>query len=87
MLDSNDKFAVLKIGDWGLGRENRSLDGTVTPTVCTLYYRPIEIILGSINLNKNRNDILIDGAQTQVCKCFVLKILCFKTNSQPLSIT
>ncbi|UKK02944.2 Non-specific serine/threonine protein kinase [Theileria orientalis] len=48
MLDSHESYPVLKIGDWGLGREFRSLDGTITPTACTMFYRPIEVILGSI---------------------------------------
>ncbi|AFZ81636.1 protein kinase domain-containing protein [Theileria equi strain WA] len=51
MLDRDDEFPILKIGDWGLGREYRSLYGTVTPTACTMFYRPIEVILGSITIS------------------------------------
>ncbi|XP_953424.1 cell-cycle-related serine/threonine protein kinase, CDK homologue, putative [Theileria annulata] len=50
MLDREGPFPVLKIGDWGLGREFRSLHGTITPTACTMFYRPIEVILGSISI-------------------------------------
>ncbi|ORM39991.1 Negative regulator of the PHO system [Babesia sp. Xinjiang] len=46
MLADNERRTVLKIGDWGMGREFRNLDGTITPTACTLFYRPIEVILG-----------------------------------------
>ncbi|CDR97332.1 protein kinase domain containing protein, putative [Babesia bigemina] len=46
MLATSDRLTVLKIGDWGMGREMRNLDGTITPTACTLFYRPIEVILG-----------------------------------------
>ncbi|BAM41756.1 cell-cycle-related serine/threonine protein kinase [Theileria orientalis strain Shintoku] len=53
MLDRHEPYPVLKIGDWGLGREFRSLDGTITPTACTMFYRPIEVILGSICFMNN----------------------------------
>eukprot|EP00920_Eleutheroschizon_duboscqi_P014267 GHVT01033175.1.p1 GENE.GHVT01033175.1~~GHVT01033175.1.p1 ORF type:complete len:488 (-),score=14.00 GHVT01033175.1:74-1537(-) len=39
---------ALKIGDLGLCRELRASVGDVTPTVCTIYYRPLEVILGKI---------------------------------------
>ncbi|GIX61309.1 cdc2-related protein kinase 5, putative [Babesia caballi] len=50
MLADTDRLTVLKIGDWGMGREYRNLDGTITPTACTLFYRPIEVILGPMTL-------------------------------------
>ncbi|EDO08445.2 protein kinase domain containing protein [Babesia bovis T2Bo] len=50
MLSDSERLTVLKIGDWGMGREFRNLDGTVTPTACTLFYRPIEVILGPMNI-------------------------------------
>lgn len=50
MLADNRRLTVLKIGDWGMSREFRNMDGSTTPTACTMFYRPIEVILGSLPL-------------------------------------
>ncbi|CRG93736.1 cdc2-related protein kinase 5, putative [Plasmodium gallinaceum] len=48
----NDKY-LLKIGDLGLCRELKN-DGDMTPTVCTIYYRPLEVLLSKFELTKNK---------------------------------
>lgn len=37
---------VLKLADFGLARMRDSQDGAYTPKVCTLWYRPPELLLG-----------------------------------------
>ncbi|CDJ42198.1 CMGC kinase, putative [Eimeria tenella] len=46
MLTSENENCVLKIGDLGLCRSFRANAGEITPTVCTIYYRPLEVLLG-----------------------------------------
>ncbi|CDJ55943.1 CMGC kinase, putative [Eimeria maxima] len=58
MLTSEGEDAVLKIGDLGLCRNFRANAGEITPTVCTIYYRPLEVLLGRMKMNG-------DGAQEQ----------------------
>lgn len=48
----NDKY-LLKIGDLGLCRELKS-DGDMTPTVCTIYYRPLEVLLSKFEVSKKK---------------------------------
>ncbi|GFE53480.1 cell-cycle-associated kinase CDK [Babesia ovis] len=63
MLAKNERMTVLKIGDWGMGREFRNLDGTITPTACTLFYRPIEVILGPMHIPLDNADTSVSGKQ------------------------
>ena len=37
---------VLKIGDFGLGRQMSQMPRDYTPTICTIWYRPPEVMLG-----------------------------------------
>ncbi|PFH33157.1 putative cell-cycle-associated protein kinase CDK [Besnoitia besnoiti] len=56
MLTGTDpETAVLKIGDLGLCRELRYNVGDITPTVCTIYYRPLEVLLGRIQPANDRD--------------------------------
>uniref|UniRef100_A0A8C9H126 Cell division protein kinase 5 n=1 Tax=Piliocolobus tephrosceles TaxID=591936 RepID=A0A8C9H126_9PRIM len=48
----NSNNYLLKIGDLGLCRELKS-DGDMTPTVCTIYYRPLEVLLSKFEMNSN----------------------------------
>lgn len=48
----NNKY-LLKIGDLGLCRELKN-DGDMTPTVCTIYYRPLEVLLSKFDRSKMR---------------------------------
>ncbi|ANQ09307.1 CMGC protein kinase [Plasmodium coatneyi] len=48
----NRKF-LLKIGDLGLCRELKN-DGDMTPTVCTIYYRPLEVLLSKFEMAKGK---------------------------------
>ncbi|SCN62270.1 cdc2-related protein kinase 5, putative [Plasmodium chabaudi chabaudi] len=48
----NNKY-LLKIGDLGLCRELKN-DGDMTPTVCTIYYRPLEVLLSKFDRSKAR---------------------------------
>ncbi|SCP05109.1 cdc2-related protein kinase 5, putative [Plasmodium ovale] len=48
----NDKY-LLKIGDLGLCRELKN-DGDMTPTVCTIYYRPLEVLLSKFEITKGK---------------------------------
>ncbi|KAK1933185.1 protein kinase domain containing protein [Babesia divergens] len=66
MLADNKRLSVLKIGDWGMGREFRNMDGTTTPTACTLFYRPIEVILGAVSLLKNQSEELFGAPSAHV---------------------
>ncbi|KYO01853.1 cdc2-related protein kinase 5 [Plasmodium gaboni] len=50
---SNHKY-LLKIGDLGLCRELKN-DGDMTPTVCTIYYRPLEVLLSKFELSKKHH--------------------------------
>lgn len=75
MLDRDGPFPVLKIGDWGLGREFRSLHGTITPTACTMFYRPIEVILGSISiLTSDPNNLKTTFVSTNIHKNLVTQL-------------
>ncbi|SCN27347.1 cdc2-related protein kinase 5 [Plasmodium berghei] len=49
----NNKY-LLKIGDLGLCRELKN-DGDMTPTVCTIYYRPLEVLLSKFDRSKTRS--------------------------------
>ncbi|KJP87001.1 CMGC protein kinase [Plasmodium fragile] len=49
---ANRKF-LLKIGDLGLCRELKN-DGDMTPTVCTIYYRPLEVLLSKFEMAKGK---------------------------------
>ncbi|KAL8445217.1 hypothetical protein Emed_005775 [Eimeria media] len=51
MLTSESENCVLKIGDLGLCRSFRANAGEVTPTVCTIYYRPLEVLLGRMRVD------------------------------------
>ncbi|KEP59800.1 UNVERIFIED_CONTAM: cell-cycle-associated protein kinase CDK, putative [Hammondia hammondi] len=56
MLTGTDpETAVLKIGDLGLCRELRYNVGDITPTVCTIYYRSLEVLLGRIQPANDRD--------------------------------
>ncbi|CAA9989170.1 cdc2-like protein kinase, putative [Plasmodium knowlesi strain H] len=48
----NRKY-LLKIGDLGLCRELKN-DGDMTPTVCTIYYRPLEVLLSKFEMAKGK---------------------------------
>uniref|UniRef100_A0A8C9G926 Cell division protein kinase 5 n=1 Tax=Piliocolobus tephrosceles TaxID=591936 RepID=A0A8C9G926_9PRIM len=50
----NSNNYLLKIGDLGLCRELKN-DGDMTPTVCTIYYRPLEVLLSKFEMNSNTN--------------------------------
>ncbi|ETW19694.1 CMGC protein kinase [Plasmodium falciparum Vietnam Oak-Knoll (FVO)] len=50
---SNHKY-LLKIGDLGLCRELKN-DGDMTPTVCTIYYRPLEVLLSKFELSNKHH--------------------------------
>ncbi|KAI4837342.1 cdc2-related protein kinase 5 [Plasmodium brasilianum] len=51
---ANNKY-LLKIGDLGLCRELKN-DGDMTPTVCTIYYRPLEVLLSKFEISKNKKN-------------------------------
>ncbi|CDJ49028.1 CMGC kinase, putative [Eimeria brunetti] len=53
MLTSEDENCVLKIGDLGLCRSFRANAGEITPTVCTIYYRPLEVLLGRMKASSS----------------------------------
>ncbi|KAF8819770.1 putative cell-cycle-associated protein kinase CDK [Cardiosporidium cionae] len=56
MLDGQGTKSVLKIGDLGLCREFRSNAGELTPTVCTIYYRPLEVLLGRMHFGEGTEE-------------------------------
>ncbi|PHJ25361.1 cell-cycle-associated protein kinase cdk, partial [Cystoisospora suis] len=65
MLTTGDaETAVLKIGDLGLCRELRSTVGDITPTVCTIYYRPLEVLLGRMRPANSREQTLYGSPDT-----------------------
>ncbi|GAW81868.1 cdc2-like protein kinase [Plasmodium gonderi] len=61
----NHKY-LLKIGDLGLCRELKN-DGDMTPTVCTIYYRPLEVLLSKFEIAKGKKGRAKAKAKSKPC--------------------
>ena len=63
---------LLRIGDFGLGRQLGVEYRSYTPTICTIWYRPPEVMLGMTRYGPN--------ADTWACGCILSEMM----NWQPL---